>query len=108
MNPGNSRHGQSEAALNSIAGRPPEVRNYQGHAGTSSPITFNGLQYVERALAQFEDFRIVTESVRAGVPVAVRVQDGEGVTVHTTASSARRLALTGLRRYRAQSAARLW
>lgn len=46
------------------------------------------LQYVERALAQFEAFCIVTESVRGGVPVAVRVQDGQGVTVHTTEASA--------------------
>lgn len=46
------------------------------------------LQHVERALAQFEAFCIVTESVRGGVPVAVRVQDGQGVTVHTTEASA--------------------
>jgi len=43
------------------------------------------LQHVERALAQFEDFCIVTESVRAGIPVSVRVRDGEGNEVHATA-----------------------
>lgn len=43
------------------------------------------LQHLERALAQFEDFCIVTESVRAGIPVVVRVHDGEGEEVHTTA-----------------------
>ncbi len=42
------------------------------------------LQHVDRALAQFEDFCIVTESVRAGVPVAVRVVDGQGAVVHAT------------------------
>lgn len=42
------------------------------------------LQHFDRALAQFEDFCIVTESVRAGVPVAVRVVDGQGAVVHTT------------------------
>ncbi|MBS0382343.1 MAG: OsmC family protein [Proteobacteria bacterium] len=44
------------------------------------------LQHVERALAQFEDFCIVTESVRAGIPVAVQVRDGQGALVHATAS----------------------
>jgi organic hydroperoxide reductase OsmC/OhrA len=40
------------------------------------------LQNLERVLAQFESFCIVTESVRAGVPVAVRVRDGRGALVH--------------------------
>jgi uncharacterized OsmC-like protein len=39
---------------------------------------------MERILAQFEDFCIVTESVRAGVPVEVSVRDGTGAIVHTT------------------------
>lgn len=42
------------------------------------------LPNLERALAQFEDFCIVTESVRAGVPVKVQVRDAQGVSVHTT------------------------
>lgn len=42
------------------------------------------LQNIERALAQFEDFCMVTESVRAGVPVAVRVRDASGAVVHST------------------------
>jgi len=33
---------------------------------------------VERALAQFEDFCVVTESVRKGIEVDVEVLDGEG------------------------------
>lgn len=44
------------------------------------------LPHLERALAQFEGFCIVTESVRAGIPVAVRVCDGAGNQVHATAS----------------------
>lgn len=44
------------------------------------------LQHFERALAQFEDFCIVTESVRAGIPVAVHVHDGEGTEVHAATS----------------------
>lgn len=44
------------------------------------------LQHFDRALAQFEDFCIVTESVRAGIPVVVRVRDGEGNEVHASTS----------------------
>ena len=45
------------------------------------------LQNLERVLAQFEDFCIVTESVRAGVPVTVRVRDGDDVEVHASQRS---------------------
>jgi organic hydroperoxide reductase OsmC/OhrA len=34
------------------------------------------VQHMERCLAQFEDFCVVTESVRHGIPVRVRVVDG--------------------------------
>jgi uncharacterized OsmC-like protein len=44
------------------------------------------LHNLERALAQFEDFCIVTESVRTGVPVTVRVHDSNGVQVHAAPS----------------------
>lgn len=37
---------------------------------------------LERLLAQFEDFCIVTESVRHGVPVTVAVVDAQGVRLH--------------------------
>lgn len=47
----------------------------------------NALQNLERALAQFEDFCIVTESVRAGVPVTVQVHDNQGALLHTTTSA---------------------
>ncbi len=36
------------------------------------------IKHFERCLAQFEDFCVVTESVRRGIPVGVRVVDGEG------------------------------
>lgn len=45
------------------------------------------LQNLERALAQFEDFCIVTESVRGGVPVRVSVRDEQGQVVHATTPS---------------------
>ena len=37
---------------------------------------------LERLLAQFEDFCIVTESVRQGVPVTVAVSDAQGQRLH--------------------------
>lgn len=37
---------------------------------------------LERLLAQFEDFCIVTESVRQGVPVSVGVADAHGAHLH--------------------------
>lgn len=43
------------------------------------------LHDIERALEQFEDFCIVTESVRAGVPISVSVRDGQGRVVHAIA-----------------------
>lgn len=39
---------------------------------------------IDRILAEFEDFCTVTESVRAGVIVAVSVRDGSGAVVHTS------------------------
>ena len=37
------------------------------------------LRLLDRALAQYEDFCVVTQSVRAAIPVTVRVFDGAGV-----------------------------
>ncbi len=39
------------------------------------------LKQLDRALAQFEDFCVVTQSVRAAIPVQVRVLDGEGAVL---------------------------
>lgn len=41
--------------------------------------------HFERLLQQFEDFCVVTESVRTGVEVDVTVRDGTGAIVHTSA-----------------------
>lgn len=39
------------------------------------------IQHFDRCLAQFEDFCVVTESVRQGIPVGVRVIDAGGALV---------------------------
>jgi hypothetical protein len=46
------------------------------------------LPHQQRCLDQFEDFCVVTESVRQGVPVAVTVVDAAGTVVHEAASPA--------------------
>ena len=46
------------------------------------------MPHQERCLEQFEDFCVVTESVRRGIPVAVTVVDAVGKVVHQTASPA--------------------
>jgi len=38
---------------------------------------------LERIFEQFENFCVVTQSVRSGVPVSVRVLDGEGQVLHS-------------------------
>jgi organic hydroperoxide reductase OsmC/OhrA len=40
------------------------------------------LQHLERCMTQFEDFCIVTESIRQGIPVDVEVVDASGRTLH--------------------------
>ena len=39
------------------------------------------VQHLQRCLEQFEDFCVVTESVRHGIPVGVRVVDAQGAEV---------------------------
>ena len=40
------------------------------------------LQHLDRCMAQFEDFCVVTESIRHGIPVSVEVVDAAGRMVH--------------------------
>lgn len=44
------------------------------------------MQHLPRLLEQFEDFCIVTESVRQGIEVEVSVRDGEGALIHPAAA----------------------
>lgn len=40
--------------------------------------TAERLEHLDRVLGQFEDFCVVTQSVRNGFPVTASVRDGEG------------------------------
>jgi organic hydroperoxide reductase OsmC/OhrA len=46
------------------------------------------IKHFDRCLQQFEDFCVVTESVRTGIPVDVRVVDGTGREVFSAGGSA--------------------
>lgn len=48
----------------------------------------SALQHLERCMAQFEDFCVVTESIRHGIPVSVEVVDAAGRPVHAHAEPA--------------------
>ncbi|MDO8346288.1 MAG: hypothetical protein Q7S85_00150 [Rugosibacter sp.] len=43
--------------------------------------TGNEIEHLDRVLAQFEDFCTVSQSVRSGIPIHVRVTDGGGRTL---------------------------
>jgi uncharacterized OsmC-like protein len=66
------------------------VRNEQGHlrvGGIAVDIRLD--QTVERlahCAAQFEEFCVVTDSVRKGIPVSVRVLDADGKLIHRSES----------------------
>lgn len=66
-------------------GKAKLVRNEQGRlrvGGIEVEIALgvpaSGMRLLDRALAQFEDFCVVTQSVRAAIPVTVRVIDAAG------------------------------
>lgn len=44
-------------------------------------VPWSSLKHAERALAQFEDFCVVTQSVRVGIDVVVRVVDSTGAVL---------------------------
>jgi uncharacterized OsmC-like protein len=46
------------------------------------------LPHQERCLEQFEDFCIVTQSIRSGIPVSVSVVDAEGAVLYETQPAA--------------------
>lgn len=70
-------------------------RNARGRyriAGLDVQITLSdaaeALQHLERCGEQFEDFCVVTESVRGGIPVSVSVKDAKDRVVHQSGAAA--------------------
>jgi len=68
------------------------VRNEQGrlrvgHIHADIRLAEAGVAHasLERILAQFENFCVVTESVRQGIDVSVSITDADGVQLHGTA-----------------------
>lgn len=64
------------------------VRNEHGRLRVGSirveirlGVPAGGLRQLDRALAQFEDFCVVTQSVRTAIPVGVRILDHDGVVL---------------------------
>jgi organic hydroperoxide reductase OsmC/OhrA len=51
----------------------------------------SALQHLQHCLDQFEDFCVVTESIRHGIPVSVNVVDTSGRTLHTSGESLARI-----------------
>lgn len=68
-------------------GRNPEgrLRILGIHATIRLGVAASGLQHLDRALAQFEEFCTVTQSVRQGLPVRVTVIDVDGRSLHDRA-----------------------
>jgi uncharacterized OsmC-like protein len=67
-------------------------RNAQGRFGIAGiDVTLSlaeklgDMPHQERCLEQFEDFCVVTQSIRAGIPVNVSVVDAEGEVIHAGA-----------------------
>jgi uncharacterized OsmC-like protein len=52
------------------------------HATLRLGVAASRLQHLDRALAQFEEFCTVTQSVRQGLPVRVTVLDMDGRSLH--------------------------
>lgn len=51
------------------------------HVEIQLGVPWSSLHHPERALAQFEDFCVVTQSVRGGIDVAVHVVDSTGAAM---------------------------
>lgn len=47
-------------------------------------VAASSITSLDRILAQFEDFCVVTQSVRTAIPVAVRVMDVDGALLYTS------------------------
>lgn len=79
-----SKHGNDPAPMHAVVtvllGRNPQGRTRVLRIAVEITLGVTGdvLKHADRALAQFEDFCVVTQSVRAGIDVDVSVYDSAG------------------------------
>ena len=71
------------ARMRSYPTRNEQGRLRIGHIAAEIQLPENAGDYkqIERIIAQFEEFCVVTQSVRTGIPVEVTVIDGEGAVL---------------------------
>lgn len=76
--------GTIRAEVSGTMGRNAENRLRVLHVDVDLHLPDAAADYAqfERILQQFENFCVVTESVRAGIEVAVQVHDGSGAVLH--------------------------
>lgn len=72
------------ADVRGVLGRNTEGRLRVQHVDVDLNLSDAGedFEHIERILQQFENFCVVTESVRAGIEVAVEVHDNTGRKLH--------------------------
>ena len=75
---------QAVATVNPV--RNPQTRMRIGSIAVDLRlgVAASTISSLDRILAQFEDFCVVTQSVRSAIPVAVRVMDVDGTLLHTS------------------------
>jgi organic hydroperoxide reductase OsmC/OhrA len=81
--------GTIRAEVRGTLGRNAEGRMRVQHVDVDLhlPDAAEGYAQFERILQQFENFCVVTESVRSGIEIAVQVHDGSGEVLHRSVNS---------------------
>ena len=70
---------QTIASVQLVRNEHARLRMGSIHVEIQLGVPAGALNHLDRAIAQFEDFCVVTQSVRAAIPVGVRILDGDGV-----------------------------
>jgi organic hydroperoxide reductase OsmC/OhrA len=78
--------GTIRAEVRGTLGRNAEGRTRVQHVDVDLHLPDAAASYdqFERILQQFENFCVVTESVRSGIEIAVQVHDGSGEVLHSS------------------------
>jgi organic hydroperoxide reductase OsmC/OhrA len=81
------KHAKKEVAISAnITGEISRVDKYWRVTNVKVNLAVNEsshrIEHFDKILAQFENFCIVTQSVRQGIPVEVSITDSEGTIIH--------------------------